>query len=228
MHSIVPFVDLAGNKKAAEYTSEELSSAFATRILPLLTKTTLLPTLATLQRTLDALDIEGLAKLWSMNPSNSVQQPSNANANNSSVTTTTTPLRHHQENIPVGWRSPEPTIDEWVAFTEEYLQSDAGRLYERMDLNGIDTEMGTVKRGGGKAIGRERGRLRFWMLAYLMSSSSRLSCPSRRPPRSRYQSRLAILRSCSTLRWTSKLYIFSLTSSRRVLVSFMLACGLLL
>jgi inositol-pentakisphosphate 2-kinase len=110
-------------------TLTDLRALFVERLLPLLYDTVLLRTLATLQRTLDALDIEGLSALWSLNPS-----------------------QDHQENIPVGWRSPEPTIDEWVSFTAEYLEG--GHEYDCFDLNKM-----------------ESGRLRYWMLAYLMSAT---------------------------------------------------------
>lgn len=106
-----------------------LQPLFVERLLPLLYDTVLLRTLATLQRSLDALDIEGLSALWSLNPS-----------------------QDHQENIPVGWRSPEPTIDEWVSFTAEYLEG--GCEYDSFDLKKM-----------------ESGRLRYWMLAYLMSAT---------------------------------------------------------
>ena len=107
----------------------DLRPLFIERLLPLLYDTVLLRTLATLQRTLDALDIEGLSALWTLNPSHD-----------------------HQENIPVGWRSPEPTIEEWVSFTAEYLEG--GREYDSFDLSKM-----------------EGGRLRYWMLAYLMSAT---------------------------------------------------------
>lgn len=110
-------------------TLMDLRPLFVERLLPLLYNTVLLKTLATLQRTLDALDIEGLSALWSLNPSHD-----------------------HQENIPVGWRSPEPTIEEWVSFISEYLKG--GREYDRFDLSKM-----------------EAGRLRYWMLAYLMSAT---------------------------------------------------------
>lgn len=113
----------------ANATLTDLRPLFIERLLPLLYDTVLLKTLATLQRTLDALDIEGLSALWTLNPS-----------------------RDHQENIPVGWRSPEPTIEEWVSFTAEYLEG--GREYDSFDLNKM-----------------EASRLRYWMLAYLMSAT---------------------------------------------------------
>ena len=113
----------------ANATLTDLRPLFVERLFPLLYDTVLLRTLATLQRTLDALDIEGLSALWSLNPSHD-----------------------HQENIPVGSRSPEPTIEEWVAFTAEYLKG--GREYDRFDLSKM-----------------EAGRLRYWMLAYLMSAT---------------------------------------------------------
>lgn len=113
----------------ANPTLTDLRPLFVERLFPLLYDTLLLRTLATLQRSLDALDIEGLSALWSLNPSHD-----------------------HQENIPVGWRSPEPTIEEWVSFTAEYLKG--GREYDRFDLNKM-----------------EAGRLRYWMLAYLMSAT---------------------------------------------------------
>jgi inositol-pentakisphosphate 2-kinase len=107
----------------------DLRPLFVERLLPLLYDTVLLRTLSTLQRTLDALDIEGLSALWSLNPS-----------------------QDHQENIPVGWRSPEPTIEEWVSFTAEYLEG--GRKYDSFDLDKMEVD-----------------RLRYWMLSYLMSAT---------------------------------------------------------
>jgi len=113
----------------ANATLTDIRPLFVERLLPLLYDTVLLRSLATLQRTLDALDIEGLSTLWTLNPSHD-----------------------HQENNPVGWRSPEPTIAEWVSFTAEYLEG--GRKYDCFDLNKM-----------------QGGRLRYWMLAYLMSAT---------------------------------------------------------
>jgi inositol-pentakisphosphate 2-kinase len=110
----------------ANATLTDLRPLFVEKLFPLLYDTALLRTLATLERTLDALDIEGLSALWN--------------------------LDHHQEHAPVGLRSPEPTIDEWVSFTAEYLKG--GREYDRFDLSKMDA-----------------GRLRYWVLAYLMSAT---------------------------------------------------------
>lgn len=109
--------------------STDLQPLFVERLLPLLYNNMLLRTLTTLQRTLDALDIEGLSALWSHSSSHD-----------------------QQENITIGWRSPEPTIDEWVSFAAEYLNG--GPKYDRLDFNQMET-----------------GRLRYWMLAYLMSAT---------------------------------------------------------
>lgn len=100
--------------------------------MPLLYETTLFPKMATLQRTLDALDIEGLVKLWN------VRFPESQ---------TPTPT-------PIGTDIPDPDMKEWIQFTEEYLKSNAGRDYKLADLAAVD-----------------EARLRFYMMAYLMSAT---------------------------------------------------------
>lgn len=110
--------------------SKELLPEFIKALRPLLLETILFPTMATLQRTLDALDIEGLAKLWSISsPSGKLGSPIGTNAQN-------------------------PVMDEWVSFVNEYLKSNAGRDYQLTDLSSMDVS-----------------RLRFYMLAYLMSAT---------------------------------------------------------
>jgi inositol-pentakisphosphate 2-kinase len=56
--------------------------------------------LSTLQRTLDYLDIEGLSKLWQLSQSES-----------------DAPLS------PIGSNSPEPSLQDWITFTDMYLSS---------------------------------------------------------------------------------------------------------
>jgi len=72
-------------------------------IVPLLVHTPVLRTLAKLQRSLDALDIEGLSKLWALYHS---QSPSEL------------PSIHVP---PLGLISAEPSISDWTNFVDKYL-----------------------------------------------------------------------------------------------------------
>ena len=52
------------NPPPSAHTLDEIRDAFTAALLPLLLDTPVLHTLSTLQRTLDALDVEGLTALW--------------------------------------------------------------------------------------------------------------------------------------------------------------------
>jgi inositol-pentakisphosphate 2-kinase len=107
--------------------------AFTRALLPLLVNTKLLPILGTLQRTLDAFDIEGLVRLWNL---------SNSQISGDSV-------------LPIASGTPQPTMDEWVSFIDEYLATNARPDYT---LEGVDTP-------------EAKERLRYYMMAYLMSAT---------------------------------------------------------
>jgi inositol-pentakisphosphate 2-kinase len=92
--------------------SKDLLPDFIQALMPLLYETTLLPKMATLQRTLDALDIEGLVKLWN--------------------------AHHPGDSSPIGTNAPDPDLKEWIQFTEEYLKSNGGQDYEITDLGAMD------------------------------------------------------------------------------------------
>ncbi|RDX56425.1 inositol-pentakisphosphate 2-kinase [Lentinus brumalis] len=82
------------------HTLTELRDAFTAAILPLLLHTPVLRTLATLQRTLDALDVEGLAALWA------ALRPDDAHK--------------------LGTGEADPDMDAWTRFVDEYLARQAG------------------------------------------------------------------------------------------------------
>lgn len=80
--------------------TENLRERFVATLLPLLINTTILKTLARLQRALDPLDIEGLSLLW-----NSLQ----SNTDNSGSV--------------FGPELVQPSVEEWSHFVEKYLSS---------------------------------------------------------------------------------------------------------
>ncbi len=82
------------------HTLTETRDAFTAAILPLLLHTPVLRTLATLQRTLDALDVEGLAALWA------ALRPDDAHK--------------------LGKGEADPDMDAWTRFVDEYLARQAG------------------------------------------------------------------------------------------------------
>jgi len=92
-------------------SATKLRDYFVDTLLPLLVNTSVLRTLSSLQRSLDPLDIEGLAALWDRS--------------------------HPQSPSPMfGEGEPEPTQDEWAHFVEEYLSrtasmADVGQLKPR-------------------------------------------------------------------------------------------------
>ena len=75
-------------------TATEVRDAFVGALLPILLRTPVLRTLATLQRTLDALDVEGLTALWA------ARRP---------------------EGLKLGEDEEDPDMDEWTAVIDDYL-----------------------------------------------------------------------------------------------------------
>ncbi|KAI0723907.1 inositol-pentakisphosphate 2-kinase [Cerioporus squamosus] len=82
------------------HTLTETRDAFTAVLLPLLLHTPVLRTLATLQRTLDALDVEGLSALWA------ALRPDDAHK--------------------LGKGEADPDMDAWARFVDEYLARQAG------------------------------------------------------------------------------------------------------
>ena len=80
---------------ALTHTPTETRDAFTAALLPLLLHTPVLRTLATLQRTLDALDVEGLSALWA------ALRPADAHT--------------------LGAGEPDLDMEDWTAFVDEYL-----------------------------------------------------------------------------------------------------------
>ena len=69
--------------------------------------------MASLQRTLDALDVEGLSQLWK--------------------------LKHGAES-PLGTGLTNPSMEEWVAFVKEYVASNQGGDYSSTPLESMSGE----------------------------------------------------------------------------------------
>ncbi len=86
----------------AEETDDVMQEAFADAMLPLLIDTPVLRVLNKIQRTLDALDIEGLSLLWKR--AHTVAE----------VTTYGSPPA-------VGVGAPNPTLADWASFIDNYL-----------------------------------------------------------------------------------------------------------
>ena len=81
-------------------TLDAIRDAFTSALLPLLLDTSILHTLSTLQRTLDALDVEGLTALW---------------------------VRLHPEHAStLGRGERDPDIADWTRFVDSYLARHAG------------------------------------------------------------------------------------------------------
>ncbi|KAH9857225.1 inositol-pentakisphosphate 2-kinase [Lenzites betulinus] len=76
-----------------DFDTNTLRDAFIDTLTPILLASPILPTLSRLQRTLDALDIEGLAALWA---------------------------RVHPLPSPLGEGMPDPDVEEWARFVEEH------------------------------------------------------------------------------------------------------------
>lgn len=102
-----------------------LRERFISTITPPLLNTQVLRTLCKLQRTLDALDIEGLSRLWALSHSRiPVEMPS----------TIDDPI----ENLPaLGSNSVEPSIADWSTFVDEYLVSHASLDHTKPHISNL-------------------------------------------------------------------------------------------
>jgi len=89
----------------------QLLPAFTESLLPVLMNTSILTNLALLQRTLDPLDIEGLAKLWSRDEEETQTPPT-----------------------PVGIGSQEVTLKEWDKFVGDYLAQTTSASWSDLTL----------------------------------------------------------------------------------------------
>ena len=94
---------------------DETSNLYALRtrfwalIGSLLTETPVLRTLSRLERNLDVLDIEGISKLWALSLEKSSED---------------TVVQDGVDSIPeIGANFPEPSIDEWKHFVDQYLST---------------------------------------------------------------------------------------------------------
>ena len=101
--------------KHALSVDDETSNLYALRrrfwalIGSLLTETPVLRTLSRLERNLDVLDIEGISKLWALSLEKSSED---------------TVVQDGVDSIPeIGANFPEPSIDEWKHFVDQYLST---------------------------------------------------------------------------------------------------------
>ncbi|PPQ98825.1 hypothetical protein CVT24_003379 [Panaeolus cyanescens] len=139
---------------AEDYTRDHLEAlsirdAFAEALVQPLLKTPVLQTLSQLQRDLDALDIEGLSKLWRETESSAPL-----------YRTTFSSFFERREgdappNTPIGVTSlfldaPEPNMSDWIEFLDLYLSSASREL----DHHNPRPE-----------------NLRYYLLAYLLSAT---------------------------------------------------------
>ncbi|KAI0780601.1 inositol-pentakisphosphate 2-kinase [Trametes elegans] len=129
---------------------DALRDAFVGALLPVLLRTRVLHTLGTLQRTLDALDVEGLAALWA-----ALRPGDGAGA-----------------ALELGRGERDPDIGEWARFVDEYLARRDALAEEQLG------KAGQVGEGEGEEEEEEEGRvhateeeLRFRLAAYLLSAS---------------------------------------------------------
>ncbi|OSD08524.1 hypothetical protein PYCCODRAFT_1441388 [Trametes coccinea BRFM310] len=134
-----------------------LRAAFTSALLPILLHTPVLHTLSTLQRTLDALDVEGLAHLWA---------------------------RARGAGVPLGAGEREPDVREWAAFVQRYL---ARQRQQQGDGGGWGGGGGASENGAEDRHEEEEeeDELRDALLGYLLSASFKdCSLIVRMPPAS--------------------------------------------
>ncbi|KAI0807758.1 inositol-pentakisphosphate 2-kinase [Fomes fomentarius] len=121
--SLAPLADqlfpAESDQDSPAHTPTELRDAFTHALLPLLLGTPVLRTLSTLQRTLDALDVEGLAALWAA----------------------LRPAGHK-----LGQGEAEPDMAEWTAFVDVYLARYGPPLPSTSDPNPNSSERGETTR----------------------------------------------------------------------------------
>jgi inositol-pentakisphosphate 2-kinase len=96
-----------GSDSGETSSLRDLRSPFALRVTKRLSRSPLLTSLAQLQRTLDALDIEGLDEYW---------RRYHRSLQSSDDDTSLPPLGDHE---------PEPTLEEWEVFVTTYFENSA-------------------------------------------------------------------------------------------------------
>ncbi|KAG7087645.1 hypothetical protein E1B28_013593 [Marasmius oreades] len=133
---------------------DDIRETFTKGLIPLLTRTSAFQTLNRLQRTLDMLDVEGLGQAWKI---------------------------YHQHRLGVtselpelGFGMEEPTIDEWMAFIDRYLEQLKTKPAE-VDGREYAFLPGPLPpregEGEGKLSSYTEQELRSYLLAYLLSAT---------------------------------------------------------
>ncbi|KAF5373540.1 hypothetical protein D9758_000900 [Tetrapyrgos nigripes] len=130
----------------SELEEDQIRTAFADSLLPLLTQTPVLQLLNRLQRTLDMLDVEGLVKVWEKWCRSS---------------------GHVGENE-LGAGCEEPTLEEWGSFIDSYLH-ELG-LDEQSGKGPAESVNGKAKHAELPDVQTEE-EMRFYLLAYLLSAT---------------------------------------------------------
>ncbi|KAF9482829.1 inositol-pentakisphosphate 2-kinase [Pholiota conissans] len=137
-------VMLSENEAAGEEFSV-IRDAFASALVEPLLRTPVLHILSDLQRDLDALDIEGLSRLWRLTESSAILNQTNPSQASESVPTST-PLGVTSRCI----QAPDPTISDWIDFVHNYSSPDKPTL----DHSNPSPD-----------------HLRYYILAYLLSAT---------------------------------------------------------
>ncbi|TBU65493.1 inositol-pentakisphosphate 2-kinase [Dichomitus squalens] len=131
----------ASHEGGPAHTPDEVRDALTSALLPLLLDTPVLRTLSTLQRTLDALDVEGLTALWArLRPADAAE---------------------------LGEGEADPDVAEWTRFVDTYLSRHPPRP-ESASASEAQTQ--TRTRAGPPAEADE-DELRYQLQAYLLSAS---------------------------------------------------------
>lgn len=103
----------------------DLRDAFTSLLLPALLETPVLQKLSNLQRTLDPLDIEGLAALWS---------EAHISGNTQLQTALGTDTSQPSSIPPLGKGLAEPTLSDWDAFLDVYLTKHTSMDHDHPDV----------------------------------------------------------------------------------------------
>lgn len=131
-------------------SSEQIQEAFKDTLCNTLLQSPVLTVISKLQRTLDALDIEGLSKLWREAEIQAYQSTLNTSDSEQPLSSERipppTPL-----GVPSAYLStPEPSISDWVEFLDTYQSAQTAEMdhaHPRIE------------------------NLRFYLLAYLLSAT---------------------------------------------------------
>lgn len=139
--SIQPLTDQLHLSAEENFTLYTVRDAFISRTLPMLLQTSVLRILAVHQSNLDALDIEGLVHLWAR---------AYASRTPGAALTTGQPEGDDAPPAPpLGAGMPQPTLDEWSAFLDVYLNKHTQMDHDHPDI----------------------ANLRYYCLAYLLSAT---------------------------------------------------------